>query len=117
MSQGDQTGINVAGLAVVSQGTSRWLSAAGLAVVSGRVEGAALSLGKVYTPDLAGLAVSSYNDVRGVHRGLSIGIYNYARTMRGVQIGLVNYVRDNPAGRHEPPAATGKVRCIRQRIQ
>jgi hypothetical protein len=74
------------------------LSAAGLAVVSGRVEGAAVSLGKVQTADLAGLAVSSYNDVRGTHRGLSIGIYNYARTLRGVQIGLVNYVRDNPDG-------------------
>ena len=50
------------------------------------------------TPDLAGLAVSSYNDVRGVNRGVSIGIYNYTRSISGVQIGLLNYVRDNPDG-------------------
>ena len=98
VSEGDQTGINLAGLATVTEGTTRYLSAAGLAVVAGRVEGAALSLGKVYTPDQAGLAVSAYNDIRGVNRGLSIAIYNYARTSPGLQVGLINYVRDNRDG-------------------
>ena len=48
------------------------------------------------TPDNAGLAVSAYNDIRGVNRGITIGIYNYARTSPGMQFGLLNFVRDNP---------------------
>jgi hypothetical protein len=30
--------------------------------------------------------------------GLSVGIVNYAHSVKGVQIGVVNIVRDNPAG-------------------
>ena len=98
VAHGDLHGITVGGLATVTQGTARWLSAAGLAVVAGRIEGAALSAGKVMTPDQAGLAISPYNDVRGINRGISIGIYNYARSVSGLQVGLLNYVRDNADG-------------------
>lgn len=79
-------------------GTARWLNAGGLGVVAERLEGVSASLGKVATPDQAGLALASYNDIRGVNRGLSIAIYNYARSSPGIQVGLINYVRDNPDG-------------------
>ena len=36
--------------------------------------------------------------MRGQQRGIAIGIFNYAHTVRGVQLGLLNYVRDNPKG-------------------
>lgn len=35
--------------------------------------------------------------VCGHQAGLSIGVDNYAPSLRGVQFGLVNIVRDNPA--------------------
>jgi hypothetical protein len=48
--------------------------------------------------DLSGVAIGGYNRVEGVQRGLTIGIFNWARELRGVQIGLLNY-----AGNNEPP--------------
>ncbi|HMA52867.1 MAG TPA: hypothetical protein VKT17_00295, partial [Acidobacteriota bacterium] len=48
---------------------------------------------------LKGLAVSSFNHVRGTLTGLSVGIVNYAWTIeKGIQLGVVNIVRDNPKG-------------------
>ena len=50
-----------------------------------------------------GVSISSVNAVRGDQRGLSIGIVNYARSLRGAQLGVVNIVRDNPSGRKVLP--------------
>jgi hypothetical protein len=48
---------------------------------------------------LSGLALSSFNHLRGTLNGLSIGIVNYAWTVeKGLQIGIVNIIRDNPKG-------------------
>jgi hypothetical protein len=41
-----------------------------------------------------GVFVSAFNDVRGAQRGVSIGVVNYARSLRGVQLGAVNIVND-----------------------
>ncbi|MEF8795046.1 MAG: hypothetical protein V5A48_01215 [Salinivenus sp.] len=34
--------------------------------------------------------------IGGPQRGLTVGLYNYARELRGVQIGLLNVARKNP---------------------
>ena len=47
-------------------------------------------------PRFTGLSASIHNDVRGHQRGISIGIYNYARQLSGVQIGVLNFARNNP---------------------
>jgi hypothetical protein len=48
--------------------------------------------------ELRGLAVAGYNRVRRQQYGLTIGIYNRARTLHGVQIGLLNYAGNNRPG-------------------
>jgi hypothetical protein len=45
---------------------------------------------------LTGLAVGSFNHIRGNQTGLALGIVNYAHQLNGIQIGLINHVRDNP---------------------
>ena len=45
-----------------------------------------------------GGAMSPFNYIRGSQTGVTIGIVNYAWSVKGVQIGLVNIVRDNPPG-------------------
>ncbi|OGD28566.1 MAG: hypothetical protein A2Y56_14115 [Candidatus Aminicenantes bacterium RBG_13_63_10] len=47
---------------------------------------------------LLGCAVSPFNYIRGAQVGLTVGIVNYARSVKGVQLGLINIVRDNPRG-------------------
>ncbi len=44
---------------------------------------------------LTGFAVAGYNNVQGVQRGLTIGVYNRARELHGVQVGLLNYAGNN----------------------
>ncbi len=45
-----------------------------------------------------GVAIAGYSQIKGEHRGLTIGVVNYARELRGVQIGLINIARSNPPG-------------------
>jgi hypothetical protein len=106
------TGLSIGGLAVVSQGPIRWLQAGGLAVaseesVSGitlagyrihapRLTGLALSIVHMTPTDLTGIGIGGYNDVRGVQKGITIGLLNRARELHGVQIGLFNYAENNP---------------------
>ena len=45
---------------------------------------------------MAGLAVSSFNYIKGTMKGVSIGIVNYAHQLKGIQIGLINIVKSNP---------------------
>jgi hypothetical protein len=107
------TGLSVGGLAVVSQGPIRWLQAGGLAVVSEesvtgltlagyrihapRLTGLALSIVHMTPTDLTGIGVGGYNDVRGVQRGITIGLLNRAQELHGIQIGLFNFAENNRA--------------------
>jgi hypothetical protein len=72
-------------------------------IVAREVSGIAVSGFRTRVEAMNGLGVAGWNDVRGRQRGLSIGIYNYARTLSGVQIGLINHVRENPPGRRILP--------------
>lgn len=47
---------------------------------------------------MKGISVSAFNHIRGQQKGLTLGVFNYARYQRGLQIGLLNYVKDNPKG-------------------
>jgi hypothetical protein len=97
--EGRFTGINLAGIATFTDGEMRGVNAAGVgAVVRGRLQGIGLAAGTVHVTDLDGVAVSAWNNVRGEQRGLTIGLFNYARTLHGLQLGLLNYVRSNPKG-------------------
>jgi hypothetical protein len=45
-----------------------------------------------------GASVSAFNRIQGTQRGLTIGLINYARTLRGYQLGLIN-ISDNDGRR------------------
>jgi hypothetical protein len=113
-------GIAVGGVGVGSGGTAHGLMVGGLGVGAERLEGVAIAplVGAeelhafVIAPALlrtekggrfSGVSISSVNAVRGDQHGLSIGIVNYARSLRGAQLGVVNIVRDNPSGRKVLP--------------
>ncbi|MFN0099861.1 MAG: hypothetical protein ACKVS7_14400 [Gemmatimonadaceae bacterium] len=113
-------GIAVGGVGVGAGGTAHGLIIGGIGVGAERIEGAAFAplVGAeelhavVIAPALlrtgeggrfTGVSISSVNAVRGDQRGLTIGIVNYARSLRGAQLGVVNIVRDNPSGRRVLP--------------
>ena len=118
---GDVEGITVAGIAVGAGGTLRGLSVAGIAVGAPRISGvaAALAVGgqevrgvvlapawfKIERGEVRGVSISSFNQIKGVQRGLAIGIVNYAWELQGVQVGLINIARNNPRGRQVLPIA------------
>jgi hypothetical protein len=109
-------GVNIAGLGAGAGTSLDGLTVAGLAAGGERVRGvivAGLAAGGMdvrgilvagaFTAiprggEFCGLAVSPVNWHKGTQAGLSVGIVNYAWTLKGVQLGLVNIVRDNPPG-------------------
>jgi hypothetical protein len=44
---------------------------------------------------LHGFSMGAFNQLKGVQRGLAIGIVNYAEELHGVQVGLINIARNN----------------------
>ncbi len=118
---GDGKGIFIGGLGVGSGGSLRYLSIGGLGVGAPTISGVAvggLGVGGqhlnglmvgVYTVriieggTLRGVGVSSFNDIRGSQRGLTIGLVNHAWRLHGMQIGVINIVKNNPSGRRVLP--------------
>ena len=47
---------------------------------------------------LTGLTAGAFTYIKGLLKGVSFGIVNYAYEVEGIQLGLVNYVADNPGG-------------------
>ncbi|MFO7979829.1 MAG: hypothetical protein R6V00_03220 [Candidatus Aminicenantes bacterium] len=94
-------GINIGGLGCGAPEVMG-ISVGGLGVGGKYLKGIHLSLGTIVTDKsggvMTGLAVSSFNYIRGDQVGLSIGIVNYAWNVKGLQIGLINIVRNNPRG-------------------
>jgi hypothetical protein len=43
--------------------------------------------------------------MKGVQRGLAIGIVNYAQELHGLQVGLINIARNNSPGTRVLPIA------------
>jgi hypothetical protein len=52
--------------------------------------------------NVEGFFVAPVNDIRGMQRGISIGVVNYARALKGIQIGVVNIVTDGRGPRIMP---------------
>jgi hypothetical protein len=95
---GELRGVNAAGVLAYSRYVARGIQVGAAATAADTMVGLAAAGLYSRSNELRGLSVASWNDVRGVQRGITIGIYNYARAIRGVQIGLLNYVRSNPKG-------------------
>lgn len=97
---GRVVGLTVAGLAAGSKEILGLCIAGG--VIGGQtLKGIHIAGGMVYVSregSLSGCTVSPFNYIRGAQNGLSIGIVNYAWSVKGIQLGLVNIVRDNPRG-------------------
>jgi len=41
------------------------------------------------------MSLSAYNRVRGLQRGVTIGIYNSAYVLKGIQVGVLNRAKNN----------------------
>lgn len=118
-SGGDVTGVQVAGVGLGSGGTLKWLSVAGLGVGAPRIEGVAIASavggenvrGFVFAPayfritnegEMRGVNISGFNNVRGLQRGLAIGLFNFAHSLDGVQLGILNYAGNKRHGKLLP---------------
>jgi hypothetical protein len=120
-SGGDVTGIAIGGLGVGAGGRLHGLAVGGLGVGAPRIDGiaaAALAVGaqdakgaliapwvKIEHGEMQGLTIGAFNQVRGLHHGLAIGIVNYAEELQGVQVGVINIARNNPSGAKVLPIA------------
>jgi hypothetical protein len=60
---------------------------------------------KIEHGEMQGITVGAFNQVRGLHHGLAIGIVNYADELQGMQIGVINIARNNPSGAKVLPIA------------
>jgi hypothetical protein len=113
---GNITGIALSGLGTAAGSIFTGIGVAGIIVTSGELRGgfaapvvsAIDAHGIIFAPalfkvqpngSLTGVSVSAVNAVRGSQHGLTIGIVNYARSLRGAQIGLINIVQN--AGSHK----------------
>lgn len=47
---------------------------------------------------MGGVSIGAVSMIKGTQKGITIGVFNYARKQRGFQLGLLNYVKDNPKG-------------------
>lgn len=108
---GDLAGISVSGFASGAGGTMRGVHVASFALgatalegifVTGFAAGGSDFTGLAVAPGYfrlddgthKGLSVSAVSDIRGTQRGVTIGLFNYARNLSGVQIGVLNYARN-----------------------
>jgi hypothetical protein len=106
-------GLTVAGLGIVSGGGriegialtpgvvessdgARGILVGGYRVKGPRIEGLSLNPVMLKARDFTGVALGAHNEVMGTQRGLTIGIYNFARRLQGVQLGVLNYAGNNP---------------------
>jgi hypothetical protein len=112
----NMTGINIGGLGVGAGNELRGLSVAILGAGSPSVKGIILAGGAVGGEEITGISIaiahvrieddgiltgfaaSAFNYVKGLVRGVTVGIFNYAYEVNGLQLGVLNYVADNPSG-------------------
>ena len=92
------------GVAIAAVGVGapeiRGLAIGGIGAGARDVQGALITAGwaRLEHGTLRGLSVGSFNQLKGVQRGLAIGIVNYAEELHGVQVGLINIARNNSPG-------------------
>lgn len=122
---GNITGLAISGIGSGVGGTFKGIGVSGIAIGATRLQGyfaapavgAMSARGFILAPllfriqpdgDFRGLAVSGVNYVRGSQRGLTFGLFNYARALRGVQIGLLNVIATGTSHRILPLINWGK---------
>jgi hypothetical protein len=109
----DMTGIAASGVGIGAGKHMKGLFAAGVGVgaeaITGVAVGAAMG-SEQYTGfgvapayfrvteggQLRGVSVSAFNYITGTQKGLTIGVFNFARVLNGVQLGVLNYAGNNP---------------------
>ena len=112
----NMTGVNIGGLGVGAGQELRGLSVSLLAAGAPTVKGVAIAGGAVGGEEITGLSIAlahirienngiltgvtaaAFPYIKGLLKGISFGIFNYAYEVSGIQIGLLNYVADNPSG-------------------
>ena len=96
MSGGHLKGVGIGGLAVQAEDAINGVAIGGYKVGSWQLEGLIIAAIRTKAKEsMAGLAIAGYNNIQGVQRGLTIGLYNRARELHGVQVGLLNYAGNN----------------------
>jgi hypothetical protein len=98
VSERDMNGAFAGGLTLVGDGTLRGFAFSPLHVRIRDVRGVVVAPWIRSDSSVTGVAFGLFNDVRGVQRGLSVGVYNSADVLEGVQIGLLNRAKNNPPG-------------------
>lgn len=125
---GQVTGINISGLAIGSGEKVEGVNLAGLAIGAPKVRGlniapivggqvtSGLTVAPIYhlvksenekMGIMKGVAISSFNNIKGNQRGLTIGILNIAHHLDGFQIGLINIAKSNRRGLKVLPLFNG----------
>lgn len=117
---GDATGILIGGIGVGSGGKITGLAVGGIGVGAPKIKGVviggvgaggmdvkAIVLTAGYFKiekegHFQGAALAAVNRIQGSQRGLTLGLFNYARELHGTQIGLIN-VSDNGGSRRVLP--------------
>lgn len=125
---GNFTGIGVGGIGIGVGGVTRGLCVGGFGVGGDDLRGVLLGGTTVQGGSLTGLAaaaafiqidaeaeqrgvaVSAFNRMRGLQRGLTIGVLNYAADLNGIQIGVLNIARSNRPGLRVLPLANWSMR-------
>ncbi|PSQ75489.1 MAG: hypothetical protein BRD35_08895 [Bacteroidetes bacterium QH_7_62_13] len=94
---GRLVGLGVGGLAAGSRDAVQGLMVGGAALRAQRLTGLGVTAGYAYVSDgpLQGGSIAAVNHINGTQRGLTIGLFNYARELHGVQVGLINVARNN----------------------
>jgi hypothetical protein len=114
------TGVAIGAVGVGAGGTIKGLAIGGVGVGGSQIDGVALSLvgaGAMNAHAIVltgayfkiadggrfdGGALAAVNNVQGGQHGLTIGLFNYARSLDGVQLGLIN-ISDNDGHRRILP--------------
>jgi hypothetical protein len=112
----NMTGVNIGGLGVGAGQELRGFSVAVLGAGAPDVKGITLAGGVIGGVEITGLTVAiahvrieddgvltgltaaAFPYIKGLLKGVSLGVFNYAYEVNGIQIGLLNYVADNPSG-------------------
>lgn len=96
---GELKGIAIGGLGAGAP-VIKGIALGGIGVGGEQVHGITATFGMMKVQDggqFSGLAVGSYNRIKGKQTGISLGLLNYAWQLHGIQIGVLNIVRENPA--------------------
>lgn len=113
ISAANVSGITVSGGLIHAAERLRGGQAAGGLIIASKIQGLTLApvvmqqsgTGLIVAPGylssgrngtLTGVSLSLVNHVRGRQRGLTIGLFNFARSLQGIQVGLLNYAGNNP---------------------